>query len=356
MIDEDYKDFRAYHVLNSGEKEEIPDVEIDKVSELFGPEEVMLLVRFDLRRIFIWKGYKSPVRKRFISSRVSAGIQSECGDKGMHMKIISVDAGDEPIEFLKAFDVDPYEVDDTDRLQDMYYVRNSERQDLEDKELREKIKKKKKKKEKEGYYSPALDKKVKFGEDKKKEMAKSSKHQKELRKKRPVKKVRAPSRKKSRSRSRSAGGVSDSLSAKQKKKIKEKILAYELPDGYKRLNIIIGTDLYGPQKVVSKVFGKEVEETKWDIVGNVPDGKIDLDAGKIQAVCKDNKVQGLVVLAKGEGDSNISANNEKSEKKEEKSSKDKQKKSADTEANKESQEKEPKKSKKRELKPIPRGD
>ncbi len=99
MIDEDYKDFRVYKLQDDGEKVELPDIEMEKVSEQFSSENVLLLVRFDLRKIFIWKGPKSPVRKRFISSRVSAGIQSECGDMGMHMKIVSVDAGDEPIIF-----------------------------------------------------------------------------------------------------------------------------------------------------------------------------------------------------------------------------------------------------------------
>ena len=41
-------------------------------------------------------------------------------------KIVSVDAGDEPIEFLNAFRLESMEV--TERLADMRYVRNIERE------------------------------------------------------------------------------------------------------------------------------------------------------------------------------------------------------------------------------------
>ena len=78
MIDAEYKDFRAYLLRDDGEKEEV-DAEIETIGEHFNNETVLLLVRFDLRRIFIWKGPKSPVRKRFISSRVEEG-QSGLGN------------------------------------------------------------------------------------------------------------------------------------------------------------------------------------------------------------------------------------------------------------------------------------
>src|SRR6056297_2165194 len=259
MFDEDYKDFRVYELLDSGEKSEIDDVSIERVEDLFGPEEVLLLVRFDLRRIFIWKGYKSPVRNRFISSRVSAGIQSDCGDRGMHMKIVSVDAGDEPIELLKAFNVDPYEIDDEDQPQDMYYVRNSERQKLEDEELKKKLEKKKKKKKKEGYYSPALDQTIKFGKERNQDKLKSAKKAKELIKK-PVKTTASRASVKKSRRTRSAP-VAAGLTEKEIEGIKKEILELNIPEDHQRVNMIIGSDLYGPQKVVTKVFGKEVEET-----------------------------------------------------------------------------------------------
>ena len=350
MFDEDYKDFRVYELLDSGEKEEIDDVSVERVEELFGPEEVLLLVRFDLRRIFIWKGYKSPVRNRFISSRVSAGIQSDCGDRGMHMKIVSVDAGDEPIEFLKAFNVDPYEIDDDDQPQDMYYVRNSERQKLEDEELKKKLEKKKKDKKKDGYYSPALDQTVKFGKERNKDKLKSAKKAKALKKK-AVKGAVSRSTPRASRRSRGAP-VATGLTEKEIKEIKKEILELDIPDDHQRVNIIIGSDLYGPQKVVSKVFGKEVEETKWDKISNVPDGKVNIEAGIIQAICEDGKVKGLMVLNKGDGKIEV----EKKPKKESKKEPKKEPKKEDSKAKDAGKEEKSEKPKKRELKPIPKGE
>ena len=38
---------------------------------------MLIIIREDLRRIYIWKGSKSPVRKRFISSRVTQDLQRD---------------------------------------------------------------------------------------------------------------------------------------------------------------------------------------------------------------------------------------------------------------------------------------
>jgi hypothetical protein len=69
------------------------------------PKKVLLIVREDLRRIYIWKGAESPIRDRFVSSRVASALQEEMmKDARYHpCKIVSVDAGDEPAEFLNSF-------------------------------------------------------------------------------------------------------------------------------------------------------------------------------------------------------------------------------------------------------------
>ena len=72
----DYKDFRCYELMDTGEKNEV-NIEINELKDHLHVENVLLLVRFDLRRLFIWKGPKSPVRKRFISSREGSKIQEE---------------------------------------------------------------------------------------------------------------------------------------------------------------------------------------------------------------------------------------------------------------------------------------
>jgi hypothetical protein len=297
MLDEDYKDFRALELLDSGEYEEI-DAEIDNISGHFQSENVLLLVRYDLRRMFIWKGPKSPVRKRFISSRVGAELQSESGKIGMHLKIISVDAGDEPIEFLKAFDVDPYEVGEDEKLDDMYYIRNDERQKMEEEELKKKIAAKKKKKT--GYVSYGLD----TGDTKqaKKQSVKALNEIKSTAPVTPTQKViqkrSAPAS--SRPMSNRSSPSVQSLGADQEKAFLKTILDEPVPDGKKRLNIVIGTSLYGSKTVISKIFGKEIESEEWDKINDIPDGQNEISSGTVRVYCDKNMITGLEILIDGD--------------------------------------------------------
>ena len=341
MIDAEYKDFRAYLLRDDGEKEEV-EAEIETIGEHFNNETVLLLVRFDLRRIFIWKGPKSPVRKRFISSRVGSKIQEESSKIGMHLKIVSVDAGDELVEFLNAFKVESYEVDEDDTVEDMYYIRNEDRKKMEEEAIAQKMKDKKKKKK--GYYSPALghvDKKGTIVEAAK-EPQKKVAHKKPASSGQPIARRQAPVQ---RSPARSASSVKG-FSEDQEKSILESILKDDAPEGFKRLNIIIGTSLYGAQTVISKVFGKEIESIEWNKIKEIPDGNIDLDAGKMRAYCKDNTVQAMELYQIIDGDSPAKKPAKKAEKKPAKKT-----------AKKPTVKKLPKKSTgKRELKPIPKGE
>lgn len=118
--------FLAFELEDTGEYKELSFSEKDLVDYL-DPEQVIVLVREDLRRIFIWKGAKSPVKKRFISSKIAQELQAELmKDAHFHQcKIVSVDQGDEIQEFLDAFNMESMEV--KERLPDMRYVRNSEK-------------------------------------------------------------------------------------------------------------------------------------------------------------------------------------------------------------------------------------
>ena len=68
------KEFFAYKLKDNGERKELSFPENDLALHL-NPEQVLIIVREDLRRIFIWKGAKSPVIKRFISSSVARDFQ-----------------------------------------------------------------------------------------------------------------------------------------------------------------------------------------------------------------------------------------------------------------------------------------
>ena len=150
----EYETFMVYELDDSGYKNKISMAEEELQSNLH-PEQVLVIVREDLRRIFIWKGPKSPVRKRFISSRVAQELQEELRkDASYHRcKIVSVDAGDEPNEFLNAFQLESMEV--TERLADMRYVRNIEREKMSEAVITDVAPKVTEIKEEE-YFSPAL--------------------------------------------------------------------------------------------------------------------------------------------------------------------------------------------------------
>jgi hypothetical protein len=326
----EFKEFRAYELHDNGEKVEV-EVGLENLDNIMHSENVLLLVRYDLRRIFIWKGPKSPVRKRFISSRVGSQIQEESAQVGMHLKIVSVDAGDEPVEFLRGFNVQSYEVKEGDKLDDMYYIRNEERKKMEDAATADKTAPKS---GKAAYVSPAL------GSEQDIEKAIKARE-----------KAMAAAKEKAASIATSGGGSAPAsyaaapnaaastirgMSEQEEKSILDDILKGTNPPGLKRQNIVIGTALYGPNKVIAKIFGKEVESEKWDRIAEIPEGKIDLEAGMLRVYCKNNQVLGIEVLTACEqGDA----------KKEESC-----KQPLDQKA-------EPKKTQgKRELKPIPKGE
>ena len=126
--------FFAYELEDNGERKELFFSEND-LAHYLNPEQVLVLVREDLGRIFIWKGAKSLVKKRFISSRVARELQGELmKDARFHLcKIVSVDQGDENQEFLEAFNMESMEV--KERLADMRYVRNSEKPKFKEKKM-----------------------------------------------------------------------------------------------------------------------------------------------------------------------------------------------------------------------------
>ncbi len=297
---DDYKDFRCFKLLDDGEKEEI-EVEPEDIEGLFETDKVLLLVRYDLRRLFIWKGPRAPVRKRFISSRVGAQLQSESSKVAMYLKIVSVDAGDEPVEFLRVFNLEPYEVEEVERVEDMYYLRNEERRKLEDAEIQAKIDKKKGKKKKDEYWSPVLEEEKRMQQmQKAKAKAISSKS------KAPVKATKkAPTKTKTSSkqpRKKFAERIPsmDTLSKDAEKLILKEILKEDSPKGFKRLNIIIESSLYGPKKVISELFGKKIEEIEWDRIKKIPEGSFDIESGQLRIYAKDNKIQGIEVFSKSD--------------------------------------------------------
>jgi len=266
---DEYEYFMVFELLDSGDRQRI-DVEEDDLQSILAPEQVFVIVKEEVRRIFIWKGVKSPVRKRFISSRVASALQEELQKEAAfhRCKIVSVDQGDEPIEFLQTFNLESMEV--KERPRDMRYIRNIEKDTtrpkgrvVEDGQS--------KPEEEEEYYSPALEELRRKGVDITAEMEK------------PATNTSSPSASIKRSKKPYSPPKRQSrFNSPKTKKVKpqdviEKILEQETPEEHKRQNLVIGETLYGSISKITNVFGEDVEETEWERIEKVPDGIFQLE-------------------------------------------------------------------------------
>ena len=282
----EYETFMVYELDDSGERMRL-EINEEELQTNLHPEQVLVIVREDLRRIFIWKGPKSPVRKRFISSRIAQSVQDELmKDARYHRcKIVSVDAGDEPSEFLNAFRLESMEV--TERLADMRYIRNIERERLEQATITDVIPKTTKTQTEGEYFSPAL-------QDTSNEVVVSP-----FARTVPSARARAQFQKQTMVKP-SAISKALGLSEEQKLKIKEKILKTEVPKDYKRLNLILGHTLYAAVSKTAEVFGKGVEETDWEPVKKVPKDMLELDNNVLRVYFHEKKgiVEAVEVLEK----------------------------------------------------------
>jgi len=277
---ETYEEFIVFELEDSGDRIKLNAKQEDLQNHL-KPEQVLIIVREDLRRIYIWKGAKSPVRKRFISARIAQDLQRDLiQDARYHRcKIVSIDQGDELQEFLNAFRLESMEV--VERLPDMRYIRNIERDNLAEQELNPRQKKDVKVKTDDEYYSPIL-------EDTTDVVVKSSIG------------IGAPVRKKAQSVQRSKVSATIGLKEEEKEKIKEKILKISVPENMERQNLILGHHLYGAVSKVTEVFGKNVVEIVWEEVKKVPKGVLELDENVFRIYFDDKKgiVEAIEVLKK----------------------------------------------------------
>lgn len=312
-MSEEYHEFMIFELDDSGERIllEIDENEFreDNGSCILHPEQVCVIVKEDIRRVYIWKGSKSPVRQRFISSRVASQLQEELVKVAAfhRCKIVSVDQGDEPEDFLRAFGFESMEVEEV--LADMRYVRNIEKEKDGGAIIDQPSTTIKQESGEKGYYSPALQEiESKTGE--KIDPGFKTTNSK------PVKAVKAPKKSyspaPSRSRRNSRGkGLSDD----KKEEIIKKIMEKKPPEGFKRLNLIMGHELYGAVSKKVTVFGKEIEETEWEPVKKVPDGMMEIDGKKLRAYFNSDNgmVEALEILEPGESNEQPSSKKSKSQ-------------------------------------------
>ncbi len=277
-----YEEFIVYDLENSGDRKKL-NIKPEELQIHLNPEQVLIIIREDLRRIYIWKGAKSPVRKRFISSRVAQELQKDLiQDSRYHRcKIVSIDQGDELQEFLNAFRLESMEV--TERLPDMRYIRNVERDILFEQGRLAREKKEGKVKIDDEYYSPGL-------EDTTEDVVMSSIG------------IGIPTKKeKDQFVPPSKISVTVGLTEEEQEKIKEKILKISVPDSLERQNLILGHKLYGAVSKVTDVFGKNVVDMVWEEVKKLPKGVMELENNIFRVYFNNKKgiVEAVEVLKKG---------------------------------------------------------
>lgn len=270
---ETYEEFIVYDLENDGERTKL-NINPEELQDYLKPEQVLIIIREDLRRIYIWKGSKSPVRKRFISSRVAQDLQRDLiQDARYHRcKIISIDQGDELQEFLNAFRLESMEV--TERLPDMRYIRNVERDRLLELERLAKEQRVGVQKEDKEYYSHGL---ANASDD-----VVISTYA-----------IGTPIGNK-----REKAGVVGELPKENMEKIKEKILQISVPEGLERQNLILGHKLYGAVSKVTDVLGENVVDTIWEEVKKLPRGVMELDNNVFRVYFNEKKgiVEAVEVL------------------------------------------------------------
>jgi len=231
---ETYTDFMIFKVKDNGEEFRLNITEEafcqNNGNEVLNSLQVAIIIKEELRRIYIWKGISSSVRKKFIASRVASELQRELmNSSSFHRcKIVSIDQGDEPKEFLNAF-----------RFQKIPITIDSEAFEVSTATRKEIV-------------SSYLDQKVE------KEQAKDKIT------------VNVPSYEKLKK-------------AEKSKKILEKVLKIDIPNNFKRKNILIGNNiLYGMIIKKAEIFNEYIEEKEWELISSLPKEIIELEGHKLR--------------------------------------------------------------------------
>ncbi len=129
MNESEWLDFMVFELDEEGEKTRL-NINKEDLGDYLKIESAFLIINLEINRIYLWKGVRSSVRKRFLGSRAATVVQGDIMKQGLkRCKVIAVDQGDEPEEFLNVFGLESMEVKEEDRPEDKHYVRNIEREE-----------------------------------------------------------------------------------------------------------------------------------------------------------------------------------------------------------------------------------
>ncbi len=244
---DDYSSFMMFELKDSGEKERVniteEELSQDNGNKILHDSQVVLIVKEDLRKIYIWKGHQSTVRKKFIASRVAQDLQQELTySANFHRcKIVSIDQGEEPFEFLNAFGLKLQKIPEKEKItQSQFSTLNFPKNKTE-------------------YHE-----KPKFIKTK------------------PLKDFQR-------------------VPYKSDEEVLYKILQIETPNDYKRNHILIGNNtLYGIVVKKTEIFSTPIEESEWKSIKEFPNKIIELTGHKLRIHFNDelNVIEAIEVLAK----------------------------------------------------------
>lgn len=266
-----YENFMIFGLESTGEKVKLgvseDEFRANNGQNILNPHQVLVIVKEDLRRIYIWKGVNSHVRKKFIASRIAAELQNDLVVNGHfhRCKIISVDQGDEPNEFMIAFGLNSTAVPEilereSEEFKLLHATSIEEVAEISDKEVH-----------KWTGPPPMLNDEVKIPVAVKKE------EEETIFKPKPSFK--------------STESVNE--------RAIDKIVNNKVPANFKRQNLILGNfQIYGVAIKKTKVFGEEVEEVEWEPVNSIPEGPIELTDRTIRLYTngKSGTIEGIEIL------------------------------------------------------------
>ena len=289
MMSEIYDNFMIFGLESTGEKVKL-DISEDTFrsnngQNVLDPNQVLIIVKEGLRRIYIWKGVNSHVRKKFIASRIAAELQNDLvvAAHFHRCKIISVDQGDEPNDFLRAFSFTAVEVPklldrNSQEFKQIHSISTPTAPELDRKKVH-------------SWKGPPPSFKGK------KASLTTTQAETKRTKEEPKKTVKYPKT--------------------DDKEIIEKIVKNNVPADLKRQNIILGNfQIYGAAIKKAKIFGKEVEEVEWEPVNSLPEGIIELTDRTLRIYVDDTSktIEGIEILQKLEASKVVEPMVEKDEK------------------------------------------
>jgi len=126
MTHVEYRDFMVFDIKATGDYSEL-NIKKEDLGDFLNPENVYAIINQEIKRIYLWKGARSPVRKRFLGSRIATSIQGDMMKAGYkRCKVVTIDQGEELEEFLNLFGLESMEI--KLELEEKRYVRNIERE------------------------------------------------------------------------------------------------------------------------------------------------------------------------------------------------------------------------------------